>query len=45
MMQSIQMISAFGQFYLTQIMPDEKSGIGRSEICLFIKVFATMADR
>jgi hypothetical protein len=45
MMQNIQMICALGQSYVTQVAPDEKSGIGPCKICLFIKVFATMADR
>jgi len=44
MMQNIEMIYAFGQYYLTQVVPDEKSGIARYKICLFIKVFPIFTD-
>jgi hypothetical protein len=45
LMQNIKMIYAFEQSYLTQVVPDEKSGIVRYKSCLFIKVFTMMADR
>ena len=43
--KNIKMIYAFGQSYLTQVVPDKKSGIVRYKICLFIKVFTMIADR
>jgi len=45
MMQNIKMQYALGRSFLTQIGPDEKSGIAGYIICLFIKVFAMTADR